>query len=51
MHYRIFDVLKKFANFTGKNRCQEKCERKSLTLSMQPAPSKETIIKVTPVFQ
>ena len=31
-------VLKNFANFTGKHICQVKCERKSLTVSMQPAP-------------
>ena len=32
-------VLKNFANFTGKHLCREKCERKSLTLSMLPAIS------------
>ena len=43
MFYRIVGVfkgvLKNFANFTGKHLCREKCERKSFTLSMQPATS------------
>ena len=43
MFYRIVGVLKgvvkNFANFTGKHLCRVKCERKSLTLSMKPAPS------------
>ena len=39
MFYRVVGVLKNFANFTGKHLCQVKCERKNLTLSMQPAPS------------
>ena len=39
MFYRVVDVLKNFANFTGKHLCQVKCERKNLALSMQPAPS------------
>ena len=32
-------VVKNFANFTGKHLCWVKCARKSLTLSMKPAPS------------
>ena len=32
-------VVKNFANFTGKHLCRVKSERKSLTLSMKPAPS------------
>ena len=39
MFYRVVGVLRNFANFTGKHLCQVKCERKNLTLSMQPAPS------------
>ena len=43
MFYRIVGilegVLKNFANFTGKHLCRVKCERKRLTLSMEPAPS------------
>ena len=43
MFYRIVAVLKgvvkNFANFTGKHLCRVKCERKSLTLSVKPAPS------------
>ena len=39
MFNRIVGVLKDFANLTGKHLRQVKCERKSLTLSMQPAPS------------
>ena len=41
--YRIVGVpkgaVKNIANFTGKHLCQVKSERKSLTLSMKPAPS------------
>ena len=32
-------VVKNSANFTGKHLCWVKPERKSLTLSMKPAPS------------
>ena len=43
MFYKIVDglegVLKDFANFAEKHLCRVHCERKSLTLSMQPAPS------------
>ena len=43
MFYKIVGVLKgvikNFANLTGKHLCQVKCERKSFTLSMKPAPS------------
>ena len=39
MFDRIVGVLKNFANFTRKHLCQVKCERKSLALSMQSAPS------------
>ena len=43
MFYRIVGVLKgvvkNLANFTGKHLCRVKCERRSLSLSMKPAPS------------
>ena len=40
MFYRIVGVLKGVPkNFAGKHLCRVKCERKSLTLSMQLTPS------------
>ena len=51
MFYKIFDVFKNFANFTEKHLCQVKCELKSLTLSMQPAPSLTKRLLHTVIFQ
>ena len=42
MFYRIAGGLKNFANLTGKYMCQLKCEFKSLTLSMQPEPKRDS---------